>query len=285
MSALASSAAAPPPRPDLRSVPRSMPSDPVEKFRRLKRFDGEVVPASLLDADHDLAALIPDEHAAQARRYSLARVVALQPRHWDPSSISGAAGAHWPGLYVLSGLVVRRTRVASRDAGELMLPGDVFRPWDEDLGYEPLDVSTDWLVLRPTRLAVLDDHFAARMARWPAVCTSVVGRLSDRLRQSAVQQAITHLPRADSRLLLTMWVLAERSGTVRPDGVVVRLPLTHSVLATLIGSHRPTVTISLRTLADQGLLYRKSRSEWLLTTAALESIRPAQRSASLGHAA
>jgi hypothetical protein len=186
---------------------------------------------------------------------------------------------------VLSGVLVRRTRVASRDAGEVLLPGDVFRPWDEDLGYEPLDVSTDWLVLRPARLAVLDDHFAARMARWPAVCTSLAGRLSDRLRQSAAQQAITHLPRADTRLLLTMWVLAERSGTVRPDGVLVRLPLTHGVLATLIGSHRPTVTIALRTLADQGLLCRKSRSEWLLTSAALESIRPAQRLPSLGHAA
>jgi DNA-binding IclR family transcriptional regulator len=56
-------------------------------------------------------------------------------------------------------------------------------------------------------------------------------------------------------------------------------------LATLIGSHRPTVTISLRTLADQGLLYRKSRTEWLLTTAGLGSIGPAQRSPSLGHVA
>jgi DNA-binding IclR family transcriptional regulator len=61
---------------------------------------------------------------------------------------------------------------------------------------------------------------------------------------------------------------------VRPDGVVVRLPLTHSVLATLIGSHRPTVTIALRTLADDGLLRRTSRDEWLMTRAAVEAIAP-----------
>jgi DNA-binding IclR family transcriptional regulator len=65
----------------------------------------------------------------------------------------------------------------------------------------------------------------------------------------------------------------------------VRLPLTHSVLATLIGSHRPTVTIAVSTLADQGLLYRKSRSEWLLTNAALDSISPTPRLPRIGQAA
>jgi hypothetical protein len=266
-------------------VASSAPLHPIGRSRRLKRFDGEVAPTWLLEADRDLIGDIPTEHVAQARRHSLARVIALQRRRWDPAGISRAATSSWQGLYVLSGLLIRRTRVGARDAGELLLPGDMFRPWDEDHGYEPLDVSTDWLVLMPTRLAVLDEHFAARMARWPGVCAALGGRLSGRLRQHAVLQAISHLPRADGRLLLTMWVLAERSGTVRPDGVLVRLPLTHSVLATLIGSHRPTVTIAVSTLADEGLLYRRSRSEWLLTNAALDSISPTRRVPSIGNAA
>jgi CRP/FNR family transcriptional regulator, cyclic AMP receptor protein len=285
MSALARSPAASTVQPDLRGLANYAPLQPTPRFRRLKRFDGEVAPTWLLEADRDLVPAVAAEHAAQARRHSLARVIALQRRHWDPAGVSRAATSSWQGLYVLSGLLVRRTRVGGRDAGELLLPGDVFRPWDEDHGYEPLDVSTDWLVLGPTKLAVLDDHFGARMARWPGVCAALGGRLSDRLRQRAVLQAISHLPRADTRLLLTVWVLAERSGTVRPDGVLVRLPLTHSVLATLIGSHRPTVTIALGTLADQGLLYRQSRSEWLLTNAALASISPAHRLPSIGQAA
>jgi CRP/FNR family transcriptional regulator, cyclic AMP receptor protein len=285
MSALASKPVMARDRPALRSVPSSTPLYPVGKFRRPKRFDGEVAPIWLLDADRDLIPGIPTEHAAHARRHSLARVIALQRRRWDPAGISRAASSRWQGLYVLSGLLVRRVTVGSRHAGELLLPGDVFRPWDEDHGYEPLDVSTDWLVLRPTRLAVLDDNFGARMARWPGVCATLSGRISDRLRQYSARQAISHLSRADTRLLFTMWVLAERSGAVRPDGVLVRLPLTHSVLATLIGSHRPTVTIALATLAEQGLLYRKSRSEWLLTNAAVESLSPAQRLRTLGEAA
>jgi CRP/FNR family cyclic AMP-dependent transcriptional regulator len=239
-----------------------------------KRFGGEVAPVRLLEVDPDLARGVPTEQAMHARRHSLARAIGLDRRRWHSTEISSAATPAWLGLYVLSGLLVRRTRVGSRDTGELLGPGDVFRPWDEDHGYEPLSVETDWLVLSPARLAVLDHHFVARMAPWPAVGAALAGHLSDRVRQQAALQAISHLPRADTRLLLTFWILADRLGTVRPDGVVVRLPLTHSVLATLIGSHRPTVTIALRTLADDGLLRRTSRDEWLMTSAAVEAIAP-----------
>ena len=255
------------------SEPPAEPPRPAGRFTP-KRFDGEVAPVRLLEADPDLTRGVPAEHAIHAQRYSLARVIALRRRHWAPGQITSAARPGWLGLYVLGGLLVRRTRVGSRDAGEVLAPGDLFRPWDEDRGYEPLAVQTDWLVLSPARVAVLDHHFVARLAPWPAVGAGLAGRLSERVRQQAALQAIGHLPRADTRLLLTFWILAERLGTVRSDGVVVRLPLTHSVLATLIGSHRPTVTIALRTLADDGLLRRCSRDEWLITRAAIEAIAP-----------
>lgn len=242
-----------------------------------KRFDGEVAPVGLLEADPDLTSGLAADDALHAGRHSLTRVIAVRRRHWTPQQISSAARPGWLGLYLLSGLLVRRTRVGSRDAGELLAPGDLFRPWDEEQGYEPLPVHTDWLVLSPARLAVLDHHFAARMAPWPAVGASLTARLSNRVRQQAALQAVSHLPRADTRLLLTFWILAERLGTVRPDGVIVRLPLTHSVLATLIGSHRPTVTIALRGLAEEGLLQRRSRDEWLVTKAGIDAIAPVRR--------
>lgn len=257
---------------DTRSA--ATPVHPLRPLSRSKRFDGEVGPVWLLEADRDLGNGIPPAHAMHARRQSLARVIGVQRRHWKASEISAAARPGWLGLYVLSGLLVRRTTVGSRDAGELLAPGDLFRPWDEEQGYDPLPVLTDWLVLSPVRLAVLDGHFVARMAPWPTVGATLTGRLSERIRQRAALHAISHLPRADTRLLLTFWVMAERLGTVRPDGVVLRLPLTHSVLATLIGSHRPTVTIALHALADEGLLHRNNRNEWLLTNAAIAAIAP-----------
>jgi CRP/FNR family transcriptional regulator, cyclic AMP receptor protein len=263
------------PRRDHGNRATATPARPLGTLTQPGRFAGEVAPVRLLEAEPDLIAGIPAAQALHARRHSLARVIAVQRRHWTAMEISRAARPGWLGLYLLSGLLVRRTSVGSRDAGELLAPGDLFRPWDEGQGYEPLTVATDWLVLTPVRLAVLDQHFVVRMAPWPAVAATLAGRLGERARQQAALHAISHLPRADTRLLLTFWVLAERLGTVRPDGVVLRLPLTHSVLATLIGSHRPTVTIALHALADEGLLHRSNRNEWLLTNAAIAAIAAA----------
>jgi CRP/FNR family transcriptional regulator, cyclic AMP receptor protein len=84
--------------------------------------------------------------------------------------------------------------------------------------------------------------------------------------------ALTHLPRAYERLLILFWLLAERWGRVHPTGVRISLPVTHEVLAMLIGTQRPTVTIALRRLGAGGLLIREGRDRWLLTSAAISGL-------------
>ncbi|MBV9467446.1 MAG: Crp/Fnr family transcriptional regulator, partial [Solirubrobacterales bacterium] len=88
----------------------------------------------------------------------------------------------------------------------------------------------------------------------------------------ALTQAVTHLPRVTSRLLIFFWLLAERWGRVGPDGIQVRLPLTHEVLAMLVGAHRPTVTVALQRLARAELLLRERPDRWLLTRSAIDSL-------------
>jgi CRP-like cAMP-binding protein len=149
-------------------------------------------------------------------------------------------------------------------------PGDIVRPWDADGDYDPLPISVDWLVLRPSKLAVLDTAFALRVARWPSITSRICSRIAQRARHLALTQAVTHLPRAHPRLLMLFWLLADRWGTVSPEGVRVTLPLTHETLAMLVGSRRPTVTIALQRLARAGLLTREHNHRWLLTTRAIE---------------
>ena len=48
------------------------------------------------------------------------------------------------------------------------------------------------------------------------------------------------------------------------EGVAVRLPLTHRMLAELVGARRPTVTTALGQLEDRGALTRRPPDEWLL---------------------
>jgi hypothetical protein len=58
--------------------------------------------------------------------------------------------------------------------------------------------------------------------------------------------------------------MADRWGCVRADGVLVPLPVTHDVLAHLIGVQRPTVTSAIRRLSDAGLIHRQPDKTWLL---------------------
>ena len=227
---------------------------------------------SLFDADPDLADDIAPEEFEEARRRAVARALQLEGPRWDPRELSQTAGPGWFGLFVVDGLLVRRVAVAGRTACEIFGMGDLTRPWDEDGEYGPLVIDVDWMVLKPTQLAVLDRSFALRMARWPSVSARLLQRVAGRARHLALTQAVTHLPRTHARLLLLFWLLAERWGTVTGKGVVVKLPLTHQVLAMLVGSHRPTVTIALQKLSRAELLIREGPQRWLLTTEAVHCL-------------
>jgi hypothetical protein len=209
-------------------------------------------------------------------------VVEVDGARWDPSEVSDAVGPGWIGLFLLDGLLLRRVSVAGRTACEILGVGDVFRPWDEDREYAPLVVTVDWMVLKPGRVGLLDSDFALRVGRWPSIAGKLMQRSASRARHLALTQAVTHLPRTHARLLLLFWLLAERWGTVSPEGVLVRLPLTHQVLAMLVGSHRPTVTIALQRLARSELLIRQSSNRWLLTSQALDYLQDPRMLSQIG---
>ena len=227
---------------------------------------------SLLDADPDLAIGVPPDDAQLARSRAVAAVLELEPPSWDTAPIAARAEAGWLGLLVLDGLLMRRVEVGKRSACELFGPTDLIRPWDTDGEYDPLPISVSWIVLRRTRLALLDTAFALRVARWPTITSRLFSRVAQRARYLALTQAVTHLPRAYVRLLILFWLLAERWGRVGTEGVYVTLPLTHEVLAMLIGAHRPTVTIGLQRLTRAGFLIRERSDRWLLTNNAIEAL-------------
>ena len=119
-------------------------------------------------------------------------------------------------------------------------------------------------MLEPTRLAVLDQGLVTRMTPWPQLGVELFSRATRRAHSLAVALAIAHHPRVDDRLLLTLWHLAERWGRVRPEGVGVRLPLTHQRLADLVGAHRPSVTIAMGDLVRAGTVSRREDGTWTL---------------------
>ena len=215
----------------------------------------------VLDEDPDLAEAVPDAIREQAVRECLARVVSIRPGGWNGAQIP--APSEGIGLLVLSGLLICRVGIGTGSGAELLGEGDLLRPWEG--GDEPLTlpVTTGWQMLEPTRLAMLDEAFGRRLARYPQLSARLVGRALERSRNLAVNMAIIHHARIDVRLHMLFWHLAKRWGRVRPEGVGLPLRLTHSILAELVAARRPTVTSALSELTRRELV-RAMDGGWLL---------------------
>jgi hypothetical protein len=226
---------------------------------------GERLAVRVADEDPALLGSLSSELAEAARRQLLARTVWHDPGRWEPLSTDLPRRLDgWLGLLVLDGLLVRQVDVGGLRCSELLGPGDLLRPWDDDGATATLDTGARWRVLEPTRLALLDESFARHASRWPTLTSELMRRSIRRSRSLSVLLALTQARRADVRLRTLFWHLADRWGRVTPDGVVLPLRLTHSVIAQLTGLRRPSVSLSLAELERAGEIVRLSKSTWLI---------------------
>jgi RNA polymerase sigma-B factor len=218
----------------LRRLRAALDDDPMAPAPREEPY------VRLADADPELFAdAQPD---VVARRMTLPRGRWRGPRH-----IRGALG-----LLVLGGAMLRTADLGGKPRAELIGPGDFIRLDEPE--------RSSWQVVQPVGLAVLDQS----LCRWPSVVNGLLRRATDRSHALAVQLAIADLRRADDRLLRLFGALADRWGRRVPGGIEVAMPLTHDMIAMLVGVHRPTVTSTLRRLQSAGRLRRPGSDRWLL---------------------
>ena len=218
----------------------------------------------LSEEDPQLFEGVRPDRRAEAGRTVTAEGLDLGPGSWSGELPGGSPMEHHLGLFVVDGLLLRNVTVAQRPLSELVGAGDLLRPWQHEGDVASIPFSTSWKVLEPTRLAILDDRFLATACRWPELMSSLVGRALRRSHALAVQLAIADLRRAEDRLVMLFWQLADRWGTVGPDGVNVPIRLTHDIIAQLVCAQRPTVTAALRRLDADGTLRRRRDRTWLL---------------------
>ena len=112
------------------------------------------------------------------------------------------------------------------------------------------------VALTSTRIAGLDEAFAARVKPWPQITQALIRREARRAADLNVQRAATSHPRADVRVALLLWHLAQRWGKVQPGGILLPLPLTHQLIGRLVGAERPSVSHALSSLSGAGLVER-----------------------------
>jgi CRP-like cAMP-binding protein len=209
--------------------------------------------------DSDLAEALPVSRRKEIAESCIVREIRLPTGTWNGDKHEVDA----LGMLVLQGVLIRRVGIDGRFGAELISPGDLVRPWQEDERLT-LPLTSNWVIHEPSRLAVLDERFTRLLGRYPTLGNRLLARALRRSRHLAVNMAIVHQARVDTRLHMLLWHLAGRFGRVRGDGVIVPLRLTHAVLAELVAARRPTVTSALAGLAREGRVQLLDNA-WLLS--------------------
>jgi CRP/FNR family cyclic AMP-dependent transcriptional regulator len=238
-------------------------------------MDGADGRVQVLVADRDLADRLPAATVEAARPFAVAPLLWPEPGPWEPEPPHDQRAAHM-GFLVLDGFFVRRVDVLGRPTSELLGPGDLLLPWEAERT-EPFPARSEWEVLEPACIAVLDHRFAALVARWPDVTAALVARAVARSRSLTLSLAIGQLVGAEARLQAVLWHVASCWGTVAADGAVLPVHLTHELLASLISAHPSTVTGPLRRLRDRGLLSRRDDGRYVLHGDAPAELRGSRR--------
>jgi CRP/FNR family cyclic AMP-dependent transcriptional regulator len=217
----------------------------------------------VLEVDPDLGEDLEPAALAVARPRAIARAQWLERGRWQPFAEQWEHRGHL-GLLIVDGFIARNLLLGGRACAEVLGPGDLLRPWVRAGDYSSIPLQDSWEVLERTRLAVLDRRFAASLSGWPEVTASILDRMMMRAQWLALHLAVAHLRRVETRVLVVLWHFADRWGSVRPDGVTLRLDLTHTLLAAIVAAERPSVTLALTSLRDRGLVERDADHVWIL---------------------
>jgi CRP/FNR family transcriptional regulator, cyclic AMP receptor protein len=215
----------------------------------------------VFDEDPELGQALSPEQFEAARRYGIAEAREFGVGTHDPADVGRP---DLLGLLILDGLMIRQVLVAQRKCGELVGPGSLVRPWDRFGEHAPMPFEVRWRVVEPVRLALLDQRMVNLAARLPPLMHAFVTRAVERSHTLALNIAIHCLQHVEMKLIVLFWHLADRFGKVTPDGTVIPLKLSHSDLAELISSRRPSVSARLGDLQRRNVLLRRADRTWML---------------------
>lgn len=219
--------------------------------------NGATGTAPLLLLDPRLGSGMSRQQRADATRELIARTTLLHPGDsCDELFRTGLFGA-----LVVEGALARRVCTDRGRSLEVLVKGDLMRPWQEDSGWV---VESEIHPLVDTRVAVIDRFAGDSLCKFPPVIEALLERAFRRIRGMATQAAFDSRAGMDQRVLFSMWHLADRCGERADGGMVIPLPLTHQMIADLLGAQRTSVSAALSRLGAAGALSRTDGRGWML---------------------
>lgn len=134
-----------------------------------------------------------------------------------------------------------------------------------------LDEGAIWSTLgadAPASVGALDDAAVSVLsgravegliARYPRLGRNIAAQLSERVSSLRETVALVSEMRVEDRLKARLHQLATRFGVAGPDGVLLKLELTHAQWASLVGASREAVTTAFSKLRNQGAVEIEGR--------------------------
>jgi CRP/FNR family cyclic AMP-dependent transcriptional regulator len=249
---------------------------PPDQRTRDQRADiADITPADairLLDHLPDLAADLDSGQAASACRALMVPAIELGPGRCEFAiceTVPPVTGRPF-GLLVTEGLLAREVRLGDRTSTSLYGPGDIL-DLRTDAG-SSLAAGARLICPELAVVAVLDDRMLVALREWPRMIARLFAMTMRQLERADINAAIGRLERVEDRLLGLFWLLADRWGRRGPDGIAIDQPLTHEAIGRLIGARRPTVSLGLRALYEEGTLQRSAGGAWLLSPDSLSRL-------------
>lgn len=215
----------------------------------------------LLDYDPELGRTLRVERRAEAQAAARATMVEVPRGPWAIAEPPREGASY--GMLLLDGLANRTIALDGVVSAQLLGRGDLVQP----PGGAPdalLATTMRLSVIEPLVVALLDERFLLTVRRWPELVAGLFERLVQQEERRARHLALCQLPRVEDRVHALLWLLAERWGQVTPQGVVLRLRLTHELIGQLVGAKRPTVSLALKDLEERGCVHRRAGGGWLL---------------------
>lgn len=212
----------------------------------------------LLELEPDLGNWLSDDERDLARRLRVP-TTQLGPRSPEVDRVLEDSNAF--AALLIDGMVMHWMVVAGHRILRLLGPGDIivhtWAPRSQILG------SSSKRAAELTQIALLGRELVAAARRFPGLIVGLHLRLGDQHQRLAVQLGICQLPRVQDRVLTLMWLLAESWGVVTPSGTFLSVKLTHATIGEMVGAKRPTVSLALRDLVENGALLVRDDG-WLL---------------------
>jgi len=232
-------------------------------------MDGATGTAPLLALDPALGRGLSRQQRSDAKRELMARTTFLRPGDTGEELFrSGLFGA-----IVIEGALARRLSTDRGRSLEVLVKGDLLRPWQEDSGWV---VESEINPLVETRMALIDRFAGDSLCKFPPVIEALLERAFRRIRSMATQAAFDSRAGMDQRVLFSMWHLADRCGERADGAMLIPLPLTHQMIADLVGAQRTSVSSAISRLSAEGMLGRTDGHGWALYPKS-DQLLPARR--------